>query len=177
MEKQTFYKLVQKNQRVRKDINEILVLIEPLVATGKKITKREIDKAQVLINSSYGTTDWPSWQGVVESYPNYRVYLVKDEWQKTLKIHATDRHITDGENNYYIPDDERSIYLDNDTTSIDPEGYERYIQDNVTIPSDHEIEREILEYQRLNKEIRALEDSKSLLKYRHMIKESRFDIY
>lgn len=177
MEKQTFYKLVQKNQKVKKDINEILVLIEPLVAAGRKITKREIDKAQALVNLNYGTAEGTDWQGVVKSYPNYRVYLVKDNYFKTLKIRATDRHITDGENNYYIPDDERSIYLDNDTTSIDPEGYKRYIQNDVVIPSDREIEEEILEYQRLNKEIKALEDSKSLLKYRHMIKESRFDIY
>lgn len=154
-------KMIKKQIEVYLELEKACRLIEPILATGKKITKREIDKANELIKKELGTLKNNTNVGRVY------VYLVKDYF-KQVKLLAQDRSITDNELTYYVGSDSKRISLDNETCSINLKEYKLYYSD-IKDRSEKQIEQDIAEYERLSAEIEALKKKQSEIPFYYLI--------
>lgn len=153
-----------------KDVNTIIDIIAPIVC-GKKITKREIDKANKALIDKFGdfhayTTEPYKSEGEVKVYsPHYTVSLQADYGSKKLRIYKHKRSLQ-GEHTHYMHESDRSIYLENDGT-IAHEVLQKYKFDKKYMPTEKQIVSAEKEYKELEDKIKKLEDKKSGLPFHY----------
>lgn len=146
------------------DCNTIIELIAPIVC-NKKITKREIDKANKVILDTFGTYDaYTNEQGEIVKYPRYTVALYTD-YSKTLKIYKHDRSFTKGERGYYMHESDKHIYLDDGM--ITTERIKQFIYDKKYMPTEKQIIQAYNQYVKYEEQIGKLNNKKSDLPFHY----------
>ena len=147
--------LIKLQNKVDIELDKAIKLIAPIVATGKKLTKRETKKAEALLK---------------ENNLDIRVYLSRDYFSY-LKLFHTNRlvQIKDNNSDYqytaYINDDSRSIMLDKEEISLSLEELNKYDRETEVI-TEEQIKSNIKEMTSIKEQIRALESKKWDIKYR-----------
>lgn len=150
-------KMIVKQSQVFDTLNKAMDIVEPIFTTGKKITKREINKANQALES-LNVTCWLS-----KGYISY------------LKLYAQDRSIQgDPDENgisstYYVNDYEKSIMLDNETGGVSLEEYRKY-KSNYKSINEAQAQKHIDQYNKLQTKIDALKDEQSKIPYRWMMR-------
>ena len=150
-------KMIVKQSQVFETLNKAMDIVEPIFATGKKITKREINKADNVLES-LKVKCWLS-----KGYISY------------LKLYAQDRSIQgDPDQNgisstYYVDDYEKSIMLDSETGGVSLEEY-RKCKSNYKAITEAQAQKHIDQYNKLQAKIDALEDEQSKIPYRWMMR-------
>ena len=147
--------LIKLQNKVDIELDKAIKLIAPIVATGKKLTKRETKKAEALLK---------------ENNLDIRVYLSRDYFSY-LKLFHTNRlvQIKDNNSDYqytaYINDDSRSIMLDKEEISLSLEELNKYDRETEVI-TEEQIKSNIKEMTSIKEQIKALESKKWDIKYR-----------
>lgn len=170
--------MLSHQSKIESQLEEVAELVKPIVATGKKITQREINKAQELINEKYGYYDTyiNEYNKETVNIPFFSIY--KDfqyYFSPQIKIYAQDRYVKFGVDQYgntdgaYLPNDTKVIYLSKDKT-ISEEEYQKFITKDRRIYQKSEIITLIRQYQRLEEDIQKLKDKQDKIKYHYYIK-------
>jgi hypothetical protein len=151
-----------KQSKFNKDIPKIIDLIAPVVC-GKKITKREIDKANKILLDHFGVyTTYKDIHEVEKVMGFYQVSLRKD-YINRLAIWANDRSVS-GEYTGYIPESDKTIYLE-DGGKISVEELNKYKPSRSKMPTAKQIEKAYIKYQELGEKISKLKDKQSDLSF------------
>lgn len=160
----TQLKLLTIQSEFNKDCNTIIDLIAPIIC-NKKITKREIDKANKAIFAHFGEYNaYRTEAGELKLLAHYVLGLQAVYSSCTLKIYKGDRSIQDGERTYYIPDSDRTIYLEKDGT-ITPEVLQKYKHEAKYTPTEKQIVKAYEKTLAIDQKIRALQQERSELPF------------
>lgn len=162
----TQLKLLTMQSAFHKDCNTIIDLIAPIIC-DKKITKREIDKANLAIFAKFGEyVAYKDDHNEPVFVPHFTLSLQIDAWSRKLKIYKHDRAIShDGITNYMYESD-RTIYLENDGT-ITNEELQRHKVNSEYMPTEKQIVTAEKQYRLLEDKIKKLEDKKSSLPFHY----------
>ena len=161
----TQMKLLTMQSGFHKDCNTIIDLIVPIVC-NKKITKREIDKANEKLLSYFGQyVAYKNDKGESVYIPHYTVSLqVESYGSSKLHIYKHNRSLQGGEHTAYMYENDRTIYLESDR-SISNEVIQRYKFDRKYMPTIKQIEKAYEEYVAIEAKEKALRDRKSSLPF------------
>lgn len=161
--------LLKKQSKVNKDFNRCIDIITPIIS-GKKITKREIDKANKALELAFGifntwTREYGERKGEIVNVPFYSVSKVDQYGSTNINIYASDRSIQLNDRTEYIPDYIKSIYLGYGKDSITTEDVMRYKYDEKYIPTPAQIERAYKKYEAISAQIKKLENDRTELPF------------
>lgn len=163
--------LLVKQSKFNKDLTLIIDTITPIIC-DKKITKREIDKANTALLDKFGYYIYADGESKTSLY---NVYLQKDYFT-LLKIHCADRWVrhTPDSSGYsftsYIPEDVKTIYCDRETGGITTEELNKYKPSKEYTPTKSEILASYKKYEQLNTKIKELENKRSKLPFHYYFK-------
>lgn len=163
-------KLIVKQSQVDRDLDKAIKVIEPLVTSGKKITKREIDKMQIALNEVFGTRPI-SEDAEGKHYSIVHVWLKKDYFTTVNLMHRK-RSIQEKNLTSYISNYTREIYLNRETGAVedmDNKNLDRYLRNNPVL-TEKQAQTMIDKYERLEQKIRALQSQQSSINYYYMMK-------
>lgn len=150
--------LLEKQSKFNKDINGIIDTIAPFIC-NKKITKREIDKANKALTDKFGTFT----QGGYTS-PLYIIWKNDNYNMLRIVIHTRDRNVNTGDFGCaYIPSDTKEIYCDSETQSITTEELKKCYNTAKEKPTRAQIEKSFKKWEELNVKIREIENKRSNL--------------
>ena len=150
--------VLELQSKTNKEFNEVIDIITPIIATGKKITKREIDKANAVILEKFGVADeWDMANGEHKTQGFYSIWLSK-EYFTQITIYARQRYIQENDHTWYIKDDKRVIYTDGHADSITPEIMARYKYESHYMPTRRQIEKSFNDIDKLKARIKTLEN-------------------
>ena len=162
-------KILEKQSQFNKDLNAIIDTISPYIC-DKKITKREIDKANNALIDKFGKYKaHTNHEGKIVLIPHYHLYLQKD-YSTTITIMKNDRSISEGDGTYYIPDNSKTIYLDRETGGISKEELGKYYNTPEQYPTKSQILASYKKYEMINAKIRELENKRSELPFHYYFK-------
>jgi hypothetical protein len=161
-------KLLIMQSEFNKDCNTIIDIIAPIVC-DKKITKREIDKANQVILNTFGKYNaYKDEDGINKYYPRYTIALFID-YGRTVKIYKHDRSFTVRREDYneacYMYESNKSIYLDN--KMITQERIQQYKYGKKQTPSKAEIIKAYNKYQKIVEQEKLLNDKKDDLPFHY----------
>lgn len=164
--KDTQLTLLNMQSAFNKDCNAILYIISPIVC-NKKITKREVDKANKELLHHFGEyIAYKDDHGEPVMIANYTVFLSTGYGSRRLTIYKHDRSIQGDGHSAYMYEYIRTIYLEKDGT-ISNEVLERYKFDSKYMPTEKQIVKAEKEYRELEIKIKKLEDKKSSLPFHY----------
>lgn len=161
-----------KQSKFNKDLNSIIDTISPFI-TGKKITKRELDKANNALLEKFGklTEGINDYTHLPWITPFYSVSVNDTYSLNRLVIYAHDRYTQTNEfEGEYIPNDKKEIYL-SDNKLITAEDLEKYKNTAKDYPTREEIERDLAKYKAIRQQINQLENSITDLVFYYHLKE------
>jgi len=158
-------KLIAKQSKIDRDLDKAIQVIEPFVCTGKKITKREIDKAQKALDEVFGRVK--SVDGEY-NYSIIHVSLRKDYFTK-VNLYHQNRSIQGEKYTSYLKDYERSITCDGETGTLEAEEIRRYIRNNPII-SEKQAQKLIDKHEKLQQRINKLQDEQRSIKYGYYLR-------
>lgn len=153
-----------KQSLIDRDFDKALDVIAPCVCTGKKITQREIKKAQTALDQAFGKRS--SVDGEYQ-YSLISVSLSKGYFNQVNLFHQ-DRSIQGNQQTHYIHDDQRSINCDSDTGAITAEEMARYKR-NKNVITEEEAQALIEQHNALEEQIKALKDQQSEIQYHYYL--------
>lgn len=159
-------KLLTMQSEFNKDCNAILYIISPIIC-NKKITKREVDKANKELLHHFGEyIAYKDDHGEPVMVANYTVYLSTDYGSRKLTIYKHDRSIQGDSYSAYMYEYSRTIYLEEDGT-ISNEALQRYTFDSKYTPTEKQIVKASATYEAINAKIKKLEDKRSELPFHY----------
>jgi len=169
MRRQTI-NLIKKQIDVYVELDKATQLIEPVVATGKKLTKREVNKANEMLLKEFGLLG-------KHKVAKITCYLSREFSFRKLIIFNQDRSIRDeaDSNGYcstsYVTDYTKTIYLDDELGSITLDKYRDYYA-NPKQMTVKQIQASIDKFKALEEKRKKLEDEQRELDYYYLIKEA-----
>ena len=155
--------LLVKQSKFNKDQNRIIDIIAPIIC-NKKITKREIDKANQALVDAFGVfSAYKDHSGKEIKIALYTVSKYVDYGTK-INIYASDRSVKDGDYGCsYMPENVRTIYLTHNQDSLTVDELNAYKFKSDYMPTEKQIIRAYDEYEAINEKISKLEDKKRAL--------------
>ena len=173
MEYKTKIDLLEKENKTMLELDKAINIVAPILIGAKKITKREIDKANKLLIEELGIkeTYYHEYKKEYIQIPYY--YMYKKEYNNPylsdiLIIVGNDRSIKEKDNYYYIPNNERHLYGTGKT--ITQEELNRSIYNGKKLTRE-EIENNVKEYLEINKKIEELKEEQDKIDQNGYIKE------
>lgn len=173
MEYKTKIDLLEKENKTMLELNKAIEIVSPILVGAKKITKREIDKANKLLMEELGIKETYYHEYKKEDIQIPYYYMYKKEYNSPylsdiLILVANDRSIKEKDNNYYIPNDERHLYGTGKT--ITQEELNRSIYNRKKLTRE-EIENNVKKYLEINKKIEELKEEQDKISQKGYIKE------
>lgn len=157
--------LLVKQSKFNSDISIIIDTISPIIC-NKKITKREIDKANTALLNKFGYHTYADGESKTQLY---RIAKWDNYGSCGVKIYTSDRWVKDGEHTVaYIPDDTKTIYSDDGI--ITTESINKYKPSSEYTPTKAQIESSYKKYEQLRAKIRELENKRSELPFHYYFK-------
>lgn len=161
--------LLEKQSKFNADINAIIDTIAPFII-DRKITKREIDKANNALINKFGLFT----RGQYTS-PLYTIWKNDNYGLFRIVIATSDRYININKGDYstssYIPSDTKEIYCDSNTGKISIEELKKCYNTAKERPTKKEIQNSFNKWEKLNAKIRELENKKSELVFHYYFKD------
>lgn len=163
--KDTQLKLLTMQSEFHRDCNTIIDLIAPIVC-DKKITKREIDKANQALFVAFGEYGaYRNDAGELVLAPKYSVHLSDNYGSRKLNIYRHDRLIQGGERTHYMHEYTRTIYLDG--VGISHDGIMRCKLSESYMPTEKQIVASYAQYEAINAKIDKLVNKRSELPFHY----------
>lgn len=157
--------LLVKQSKFNKDVNDIIDVIAPIIC-GKKITKREIDKANKALADTFGMFTSHGYTQQLYRIGKYTDYSTK------VTIYTADRYVNDsnGTGVVYLSDDTVTIYMPHNTEVLTVEELNRYKKTDKYTPTRSQIEKAYKKYEAIQAKIKKLENEASSLPFHYYFK-------
>lgn len=166
-------RMLAKQSIIDKDFREVAKLICPILEDSKRITEREIKKAQKIVTEKYGLHE-SFYNKYQEKQINIPMYSIRKNFEHdfapTIEIVAMDRSLKDseGNNTLYIPNDTYTIYLTKERTIREDEKERQSVEYPEPI-TEQEAMKLIEQNDDLNLQIEELKAQRQAIRYSYYL--------